>query len=109
MQRLQSFKYELMPMGEQQRKMRQFAQQKNPEEDGKFVSFAGMCKWVTVWRNDAERTWMRDASVHTQQQALKDLERALGNFFGKPAGFLAFKWKSLASDNFRYPDPKQIV
>jgi putative transposase len=121
MQRLQAFRFELMPTGEQAHKMRQFgglcrrvyndalgAQQKNRDEGGKFVGYVGMAKWLTAWRNDPARAWMRDAPVHTQQQALKDLERAFKNFFEGRTSFPQFKRKSKASDSFRYPDPKQI-
>jgi putative transposase len=50
---------------------------------------------------------MRDGPVHTQQQTLKDLERAFVNFFEKRADFPCFKRKG-TGDSFRYPDPKQI-
>jgi Helix-turn-helix domain len=76
MQRLQAFKFELMPTGEQARKMCRFgglcrrvyndaldAQQKNRDEGGKFVGYVGMAKWLTAWRNDPARVWMRDAPV----------------------------------------------
>ncbi|WP_028216131.1 RNA-guided endonuclease InsQ/TnpB family protein [Paraburkholderia oxyphila] len=121
MQRLQAFRFELMPTGEQVRKMRQFgglcrrvyndalaAQQKNREDSGKFVGYAGMAKWLTGWRNSAETPWLKDAPVHAQQHALKDLERAYKNFFEGRAGFPRFKRKSDQRDSFRYPDRKQI-
>lgn len=111
-----------MPTGEQARKMRQFgglcrrvyndalaAQQKNHEAGGKFVNYVGMAKWLTVWRNDPSKPWMRDAPVHTQQMTLKDLERAFVNFFEKRADFPQFKRKSKAADSFTYPDRKQIT
>jgi putative transposase len=41
------------------------------------------------------------------QQTLKDLERAYTNFFDKRAAFPKFKKKG-QSENFRYPDPKQL-
>jgi putative transposase len=110
-----------MPTGEQARKMRQFgglcrrvyndaldAQQKNREAGGKFVGYVGMAKWLTAWRNGAEKPWLKDGPVHTQQHALKDLERAYKNFFEGRASFPRFKRKSDQRDSFRYPDPKQI-
>lgn len=122
MQRLQAFKFELMPTGEQARKMRRFgglcrrvyndalaAQQKNREAGGKFVNYVGMAKWLTAWRNGADTAWMKDAPVHTQQRALKDLERAFVNFFEKRADFPRFKRKSQAADSFTYPDRRQIT
>ncbi len=120
MQRLQAFKYELMPTGEQQRDMRRFAgscrfvfnkalalQKENYEAGGKFIGYVAMAKQLTAWRNSAETSWLKDAPVHPLQHALKDLEKAYKNFFEKRADFPRFKRKG-QSDSFRYPDPKQI-
>ena len=120
MQRLQAFKYELMPNGEQQRQMRRFAgscrfvfnkalalQKERHEQGEKKLGYAGLCKLLTEWRNSADTAWLADAPVHPLQQTLKDLERAYTNFFAKRADFPRFKKKG-QSDGFRYPDPKQI-
>ena len=120
MQRLQAFKYELKPTGEQQRQMRRFAgscrfvfnkalalQKARYEQGEKKLGYAGLCKQLTEWRNDTETVWLADAPVHPLQQTLKDLERAYSNFFAKRADFPRFK-KRGQSDSFRYPDPKQI-
>jgi len=120
MQRLQAFKYELMPTGEQQRDMRRFAgscrfvfnralalQKERHERGEKKLGYAALCKLLTAWRNSAETAWLADAPVHPLQQTLKDLERAYANFFAKRADFPRFKKRGL-HDSFRYPDPKQI-
>ncbi len=120
MQRLQAFRYELMPTGEQQRDMRRFAgscrfvfnkalalQKERYEQGEKKLGYAGLCKLLTEWRNGPETPWLADAPVHPLQQTLKDLERAYANFFAKRADFPRFKKKG-QSDSFRYPDPKQI-
>ena len=120
MQRLQAFKYELMPTGEQQRQMRRFAgscrfvfnralalQKERYERGEKKLGYAGLCKLLTEWRNGPETPWLADAPVHPLQQTLKDLERAYANFFAKRADFPRFKKKG-QHDSFRYPDPKQI-
>ena len=120
MQRLQAFKFELMPTGEQQRQMRRFAgscrfvfnkalalQKGRYERGEKKLGYAGLCKELTAWRNGVETPWLSDAPVHPLQQTLKDLERAYSNFFAKRADFPRFKKKG-QSDSFRYPDPKQI-
>jgi putative transposase len=120
MQRLQAFKYELMPSGEQQRAMRRFAgscrfvfnkalalQKERYEQGEKKLGYAGLCKELTNWRNGVETPWLAAAPVHPLQQTLKDLERAYTNFFAKRANFPRFKKKD-QSDSFRYPDPKQI-
>ncbi|WP_298727726.1 transposase, partial [uncultured Ferrovibrio sp.] len=120
MQRLQAFKYELMPNGQQERQMRRFAgscrfvynkalalQKARYEQGEKKLGYAGLCKLLTEWRNSADTQWLADAPVHPLQQTLKDLERAYNNFFAKRADFPRFKKKG-QSDSFRYPDPKQI-
>lgn len=120
MQRLQAFKYELIPDGQQARQMRRFAgscrfvfnkalalQKERYEQGEKKLGYAGLCKLLTEWRNSAETAWLADAPVHPLQQTLKDLERAYSNFFAKRADFPRFKKKG-QSDSFRYPDPKQI-
>ncbi|NRO98819.1 transposase [Paraburkholderia sp. NMBU_R16] len=120
MERLQAFKYELMPDGGQQRQMRRFAgacrfvynkalalQKDNYEAGGKFIGYVPMAKRLTAWRNGSETPWLKDAPTHPLQHALKDLDRAYKNFFAKRAAFPRFKKKG-RSDRFRYPDPKQI-
>ncbi|MBV6273872.1 transposase [Alcaligenaceae bacterium CGII-47] len=120
MRRLQAFKYELRPDGQQQRQMRRFAgscrfvfnkalalQKARYEQGEKKLGYAGLCKELTAWRNGPETPWLKDAPVHPLQQTLKDLERAYANFFAKRADFPRFKKKG-QSDSFRYPDPKQI-
>ena len=120
MQRLQAFKYELVPDGHQERQMRRFAgscrfvfnkalalQKERYEQGEKKLGYAGLCKLLTEWRNSSEMAWLADAPVHPLQQTLKDLERAYSNFFAKRADFPRFKKKG-QHDSFRYPDPKQI-
>ncbi len=120
MQRLQAFKFELMPNGEQQRDMRRFSgacrfvynkalalQKTNYEAGGKFVGYVALAKSLTDWRNGTETPWLKDAPCHPLQHALKDLERAYKNFFAKRADFPRFKRKG-SGESFRYPDAKQF-
>ena len=120
MQRLQAYKYELRPDGQQARQIRRFAgscrfvfnkalalQKARYEQGEKKLGYAGLCKLLTEWRNGTETPWLADAPVHPLQQTLKDLERAYTNFFAKRADFPRFKKKG-QHDSFRYPDPKQI-
>ncbi len=120
MQRLQAFKYELMPDGAQQRQMRRFAgacrfvfnkalalQKQRYEQGENKLGYAALCKLLNAWRNGADTAWLADAPAHPLQQTLKDLERAYANFFAKRAEFPRFKKKG-RHDSFRYPDPKQI-
>ena len=120
MQRLQAFKYELMPNGEQQRAMRRFAgscrfvfnkalalQQAQYAEGKKKLSYAELCKQLTVWRNHLETNWLSETHSQPLQQALKDLDRAYNNFFAKRAELPQFKKKG-QSDSFRYPQGCKI-
>lgn len=106
MQRRQAFNYELRPDGQQARQMARFAgacrcvynkglalQKANHEVGGKFIGYVAMAKQLTAWRNGSETPWLKDAPVHPQQHALKDLERAYKNFFAKRAAFPRFKKK----------------
>lgn len=121
MQRRQAYKYELRPTGEQQRLMRRFAgscrfvfnkalaaQRARYEQGEQKLGYAGLCKTLTGWRNDAATAWLSESPIHPLQQSLKDLERAYRNFFEKRADFPRMKKKGV-SDSFRYPDPKQIT
>ena len=115
MQKLQAFKYELMPNGEQQRTMRRFAgacrfvfnqglalQKTRHDQGEKKLSYAALCKELTAWRNGAETPWLNETPSQALQQSLKDLERAYSNFFAKRAAFPRFKKKG-QGDSFRYP------
>lgn len=119
-QRRQAFKYQLMPSGEQQHKMRCFAgscrfvynkalalQKETDEAGGGFIGYVAMARHLTGWRNGGATPWLKAAPVHPLQHALKDLDRAYQNFFAGRAGFPRFKKKG-QGDRFRYPDPKQI-
>ena len=120
MQRLQAFKYELCPNGQQQRDMRSFAgscrfvfnkalalQKANHEAGEKFIGYVAMAKHLTAWRNGDETPWLKSAPVHPLQHSLKDLERAYKNFFAQRAAFPRFKKKG-QGESFRYPDAKQF-
>ena len=120
MQRLQAFKYELMPNGQQQRNMRRFAgscrfvynkalamQKENHEAGNKFIGYVPMAANLPIWKREVGQEWLKDAPSQALQHALKDLEKAYNNFFAKRADFPRFKRKG-SGDSFRYPDSKQI-
>ena len=120
MQRLQAYKFELMPNGEQQRDMRRFSgacrfvfnkalalQKANTQAGEKFIGYVAMAKRLTDWCNGLETPWLKEAPCHPLQHALKDLERAYKNFFAKRADFPRFKRKG-SGESFRYPDAKQF-
>ena len=115
MQRLQAYRFELKPNGEQQRLMRRFAgscrfvfnkalamQQERHKAGEKKIGYAGLCKSLTEWKTQKEMLWLSDTPSQALQQSLKNLERAYKNFFAKRADFPKFKKKG-QSDSFRYP------
>lgn len=114
MQRLQAFKFELMPDGEQERDMRRFAgscrvvfnkaltwqsEQYAKNKEVK-LSYAKWANLLPAWKQ--ELAWLADAPSQTLQQALKDLERSYKNFFAKRAKFPRFKRKGERT-SFRFP------
>jgi putative transposase len=120
MKRLQAFKFELMPNGEQKRAMCSFAgscrfvynkalalQKENYEVGNKFISYVSMASHLPLWKRKPSLAWLKDAPSQALQHALKDLDKAYRNFFAKRTDFPCFKRKG-SSDSFRYPAPKQI-
>nr|WP_202428048.1 RNA-guided endonuclease TnpB family protein [Malikia spinosa] len=119
-QRLQAFRYELRPNGQQARQMRRFAgacrfvfnqalalQQQRHAAGEKRLSYAQLSQALTGWKRQPELLWLNDTPSQPLQQALKNLERAYANFFGKRAAFPRFKKKG-QSESFRYPQGVQL-
>ena len=120
MKRLQAFKFELIPNGEQQREMRCFAgscrfvynkalalQKENYEAGNQFISYVSMAANLPHWKREPGMEWLKNAPSQSLQHALKDLEKAYQNFFAKRSECPRFKRKG-SGDSFRYPDPKQL-
>jgi len=113
MQRLQAFKYELIPAGEQQRNMRRFAgscrfvfnkalvmQSANHESGNKYLRYVDMANLLPAWK--AEFPWLKEAPSQALQHVLKNLDRAFVNFFEKRTDYPRFKKRGLG-DSFRFP------
>ena len=113
--RLQAFKFQLRPGGQQECEMRRFAgacrfvfnralarQNENHEAGNKYIPYGKMASWLVEWKNATETQWLKDSPSQPLQQPLKDLERAYKNFFRKRAAFPRFK-KRGQNDAFRYP------
>jgi putative transposase len=118
MKRQQGYKFELIPNGEQARKMGRFGgscrfvfnkalalQIELRGRGEKHLGYVPLCRLLTAWR--AEIPWLAETSCGPLQQALKDLETAYRNFFEGRASFPRFRKKG-ADEGFRYPDPKQF-
>lgn len=114
MKRLQAFKFQLTPNGQQTRQMSRFAgscrfafnkalalqkqwYQTDPTIRFSYVKLANL---LPSWKQ--EFAWLRESPSQALQHALKDLERAYQNFFAKRTAFPKFKKKGV-SDSFRYP------
>ncbi len=119
MMRLQAYKFELMPNGEQSRTMRQYAgccrvvynkalawQNEQYQADNTFkFSYTKIANLLPQWKT--ELAWLKDAPSQTLQQSLKNLESSFRNFFAKRADFPKFKKKGM-SDSFRFPQGFKI-
>ena len=100
-----AFKFELMPNGEQIRKMKQFCgcsrfvfnkalayQNEQYEADKSFkFSYNKMTALLPEWKQ--EFVWLKDCHAQMLQQSLKDLDNSFKNFFAKRADFPKFKKK----------------
>jgi len=113
MQRLQAFKYELIPDGNQQRDMHRFAgscrfvfnkalaqQQANHAAGNKFIRYVEMANQLPAWKS--EFAWLKESPSQALQHALKNLDRAFVNFFEKRADCPRFKKRGYR-DSFRFP------
>ena len=118
MLRLQAFKFELRPNGEQLRNLRQFAGScrfvynkalaLNVERYAKKemrLGYAGWCALLPNWKMEHE--FLSDVPAQALQQALKNLERAYTNFFQKRADFPKFKKKG-QRESFRMPQGFEV-
>jgi len=119
MKRLQAYKFELMPNGEQSRAMRQYAgscrvvynkalawQNAQYQADNTFkFGYTKIANLLPLWKG--ELAWLKDVPSQTLQQSLKNLESSFRNFFAKRADFPKFKKKG-RSDSFRFPQGFKI-
>jgi len=118
MKLLQSFKFKLMPNGEQKRNMRGFAgarrfvynkaldiQKTNYTAGGKLIGYVDMANRIPEWKK--EFPWLKESPSQALHQSLKDAERAFKNFFEKPASFPCFKKRGVG-DSFRFPQGFEI-
>lgn len=114
----QSFKFETMPSGENERLMRRFAgscrfvynkalatQQEMYTASGKKHTYFQLCKLLNQWK--IEYPWLSQTPIHALQQSLKDLERAYTNFFEKRGAYPKFHKKG-RRDAFRESDSSCI-
>ena len=108
-----SYQYELILNGEQVRKLKQFCGccrfvfnkgleevKKYYETTGHFLNYVQLAAFLPKWKQDAE--WLKDCNAQALQQSMKNLSRALMNFFAGRANFPRFKAKG-RKDSCRFP------
>ena len=107
-----SYQYELIPNGEQVRKLKQFCGccrfvfnkglevKKYYETTGHFLNYVQLAAFLPKWKQDAD--WLKDCNAQALQQSMKNLSRALMNFFAGRANFPRFKAKG-RKDSCRFP------
>ena len=114
MQLRKAFKFEIMPNGNQIRRIKQFCgcsrfvfnralawQNEQYEQDNSFkFSYTKIANLLPQWKK--ELPWLKECHSQVLQQSLKDLESAFKNFFQKRADFPKFKKKGL-KERFRFP------
>jgi len=115
MKRLQAFKFQLRPNGQQVRHMRRFAgscrfvynkalalQKERYQNGQKKLGWIDLCNLLPQWKSEPQLKWLKDTPAQALQQSLKNLDRAYQNFFAGRASFPRFKKKG-AGDSFLYP------
>ncbi|OZN50310.1 RNA-guided endonuclease InsQ/TnpB family protein [Gallibacterium anatis] len=114
MQLRKAFKFEIMPNGNQIRRIKQFcgcsrfvfnralAWQNEQYEQDKSIKFSytKLANLLPQWKK--ELVWLKECHSQVLQQSLKDLESAFKNFFQQRADFPKFKKKGL-KERFRFP------
>ena len=110
----QAFKFELMPNGEQIRRINQFCgcarfvfnnaldgQKQAYEADNQTqFSYTKIANQLPQWKKVFP--WLEDCYSQVLQQSLKDLDSAFKNFFKKRSGFPKFKKKGI-KERIRFP------
>ena len=108
-----SYQYELIPNGEQVRRLKQFCGccrfvfnkgleevKKYYETTGHFLNYVQLAAFLPKWKQDCD--WLKDCNAQVLQQSMKNLSQALMNFSAKRAGFPKFKTKG-RKDSCRFP------
>ena len=119
MKRLQAYKFEITPNGEQIRMMRKYAgnarkvwnlaldrQEKNHKAGEKFTGAKGMNYWIPEWKK--EFPFLCESPAQTLQQVMENLAKGYEKFFKKTADHPVFKKKGKSSDSFRFPQGFEI-
>jgi len=110
----QAFKFELMPNGEQIRRINQFCgcarfvsnhalalqNVQYAQDNSVTFSYTKIANLLPQWKKTFP--WLKDCNAQVLQQSLKDLDSAFKNFFKNRAGFPKFKKKGI-KESIRFP------
>ena len=115
-----AFKFKLKPNQTLAQKFFQFAgcnrfvfnkalvlQKEKLETEKKTFSYNQLAAFLTDWKKKEETSFLKDTHSQPLQQTLKDLDKALKDFFNKKKGFPKFKKRGLR-DSFRYPQGVKV-
>jgi putative transposase len=114
-----AFKFELMPNGAHNRKLKQFCgcarfvfnkaldwQNSQYKTDNTFkFRYTKIANLLPQWKVD--HAWLGECHSQVLQQSLKDLESSFRNFFQKRADFPKFKKKGM-KESFRFPQGAKL-
>ena len=113
-----SYQYELIPNGEQVRKLKQFCGccrfvfnkgleevKKYYDTTGHFLNYFQLAAFLPKWKQDAD--WLKDCNAQVLQQSMKNLSQALMNFSAGRANFPRFKAKG-KKDSCRFPQSVKL-
>ena len=108
-----SYQYELIPNGEQLRKLKQFCGccrfvfnrgleevKKYYETTGHFLNYVQLAAFLPKWKRDCD--WLKDCNAQVLQQSMKNLSQALMNLSAGRTNFPRFKAKG-RKDSCRFP------
>ena len=113
-----SYQYELIPNGEQIRKLKQFCGccrfvfnkgleevKKYYDNTGHFLNYVQLASFLPKWKQDCD--WLKECNAQVLQQSMKNLSQALMNFSAKRTGFPKFKTKG-RKDSCRFPQDVKL-
>jgi len=116
MRRVQAYRFRIEPTPTQRRILVETAgcvrfiwnsalalQKQQLGRSGKVLSYAELCRELTEARGAEGLEFLAAAHSKPQQQVLKDLGRAFGDFFRGAKGFPRPKKKGRSRDSFRFP------
>ena len=110
-----AYKFRLVPKPEQRKKFAQFVGcnrvvwnkswaliKEALSKKEKIERYNTIAKRLPLWKLDEETAFLKDAPSQALQQTLKDLDRAISDFFKKQKKAPRFKKKN-QNDRFKYP------